>query len=167
MNKDKKDYIILTAILTLTVFSVILATAFNKGNNNLQTSLTNEKAKVEINKIVSVATEGLGEDMKSYIKDNLTVVVYPKVEEKNASVMYKLNIKNLGNTDVVLRSINISPKLGDHLLYTIYNLNAGDVIEKNDSRMFSVEISYNNEYSEDFVQYNNDPIYIVLDFQNK
>ena len=40
MSKDKKDYIILTVILALTVFSVILATAFNKGNGNLQTSLS-------------------------------------------------------------------------------------------------------------------------------
>ena len=167
MNKDKKDYMILTVILALTVLSVIFATAFNKGKNNLQTSITNEKAKVEISKIVSVATEGLGEDVKSYIKDDLTVVVYPKVEEKHSSVTYNLNIKNLGNNDVVLRSINISPKIGEQLLYTVSNLNAGDVIEKNDSKLFSVEISYNNEYKDYRVPYNNDPIYIVLDFQNK
>ncbi len=167
MKENKKDYIILIIILSVTCLSVLLATVFNKGKNNLQTSMVNEKPRVEITKIVSVATNGLAEDLKSYIKDNLTVVVYPKVTDKYSSVSYTLNVKNLGDNDIELRSINITPKIGEHLLYTISNLQAGDVVESGDSKMFTVEISYNNEYELDSVTYNEEPIYIMLDFQRR
>ena len=164
MKRDSKDLMILILILVVTFMSGALVFVSNNNNNSLRTSMQTEDKNVEITKIVSVATEGYAEDMRSYIDEKLKAVVYPKVVNKYDRIVYTFNVKNNGKTSVELRGINISPKIGEHLLYTLSNIEAGDILEKGESRVFSVIISYDNEYELESVEYVELPVNITLDF---
>ena len=166
MNKEKKDIFILILILTITFASVGFAMIFGI-KDNMQTRMLNERAKAEITKIISISTEGTARDIRSFIKDELTVVVYPEVIEKNSKIIYTMNVKNTGNTDIELNGIDITPKIGNHLLYTISNISVGDVLEIGESKVFSVEISYDNDYELDSVDYKEEAVNIILDFIKK
>lgn len=166
MKKDNRNAIIIGLLITIAFMSVGYALLSNKVNSNeLKTSIANAYADVSISTITSVETQGMAEDAKSYINGNTEVVLYPVVREKGDKVIYTINIINNGTKKSELRGIDISPKQEDYEIYSIVNLSAGEELLPGESKMFEIEISYNNEYEQDSVDVKQlKEIKVTLDF---
>lgn len=147
MKKDNKNAVIIGLLVTIAFMSVGYALLSTKADRNeLTTSLVDSYSDVSITTIISVDTEGTAEDVKSYISGDTELTLYPKINEKGDKVSYTINIKNNGNKKAELKSIKIRPVAEDYEIYSIQNISAGDELLPGDSKIFTFEVSFNNEY---------------------
>ncbi len=141
MKKDSKNGIIIALIITLVFMSVGYAfVSDGLDNNQLTTYMSNNYKNVKITTISSVETVGEAEDVKSLISGDNELKLYPGLYNIGDEITYTVNVSNEGNVDAVLNSISVISE-DNSIIYTIDNINAGDVIASDDSLMFTIKLS--------------------------
>jgi hypothetical protein len=148
VKRDNRNGIIIALIITLVFMSVGYAYVSNGlDNSQLTTSVGSNYKNIKISTITSVETSGEAEDVKSMISADNELRLYPGLYTYGDQITYNVNISNEGNVDVELDSISvISDDSG--INYSIGNLNAGDIIENNDSLMFSITLTRDDGFNE-------------------
>ena len=146
MKKDNKNAVIIALLVTIAFMSVGYALLSAEiDNNQMKTSITDAKRKnIKITTITSIETIGNAEDTKSFISNENEVTMYPRLLEFGDTIIYTINIKNDGNIDEVLNSIEV--EADDSIAYVIDNLSAGDIVTAGDSKIFTISLSLNEEY---------------------
>jgi hypothetical protein len=141
VKKDSKNGIIIALIITLVFMSVGYAfVSDGLDNNQLTTYMSNNYKNVKITTISSVETVGEAEDVKSLISGDNELKLYPGLYNIGDEITYTVNVSNEGNVDAVLNSISVISE-DNSIIYTIDNINAGDVIASDDSLMFTIKLS--------------------------
>lgn len=153
MNKDNRNAIIIGLLLTIAFMSVGYALLSKKvDKEELKTSINNTYSDVSITTISSVETMGSAQDVRSYISGNTEITIYPKIIEKNDLILYNVNIKNNGDRKAVLKNINITPSHEDNIICSVSNISAGEELLPGDSKMFTIEVMFDEEYEKEYVQ---------------
>lgn len=166
MKKENKFAIAATLIIIVAFMSVgitLFSTRIDR--NTITTSINSTYRDVSITSITSVETIGSAQDIKSVISGKSSITVSPSINEKGDKVIYTINVKNVGNQNSQLKSIKVEPELAEYLTYSLENINAGDVLEKGDSKMFDFVLSFNDEYFEESVYGDIPEITLTLEYE--
>ena len=152
LKKDNRNAIIIGLLITIAFMSVGYALLSTKvDQNELKTSVNGAYTDVEITTITSVETQGIAEDVRSFINGKTELVIYPKIVAKGDVITYNVNIKNNGTKKAVLNGIEMSKNEEEQIIYSVSNISVGDEILPGDSKMVTVEVYYDNDYEEEFV----------------
>lgn len=162
IKKDYKNVMIVALLIAVCFMSVSYAVLSSKQQGNkIVTFISSDTSDIRISTISSVITKGDGMDIKSFISDKTEVTLYPSVASEEDEVTYTINVVNNGNKAVSLESIDIRGKNDAHLSYSINNINAGDILYAQESRMFTITVKYNDK-STDNIEYDEDKMSEVI-----
>ena len=146
-NRDKKNIMIvalLVAVVFMSVGYALLSTQIEEKDNS---SIVEPLWDVKITAISSTMTEGNGNSLLSTVENRFSVKLNSEIKMPGDKVTYVINVKNNGTIDAKLNSISITPESHseDIIIYSIEGINAGDELKAGESRLFTVEATYNSE----------------------
>lgn len=164
MQKDRRNTMIVSLLVIVVFMSFGYALLSIKvDNSGMSTSMIPSYKDVEITTISSILTEGDGMDVNSYISGKESINVTPSIQERGDRVIYVVNLRNNGNTDSKLKSIDVSG-LDEHCKYEIKGIDAGIEVPAKDTMSFTFAIKY-DDYALDKVNVEPKEITLKLDFE--
>lgn len=150
-NRDRKNIMIIALLVTVMFMSVgysLLSTQLEiKGTSTIVDPVWD----VNIASISSTETTGHGKSISATIENKFSAKFNNEFVMPGDRVTYVINVKNEGTLNAKLNSITIEPesKKNDAIIYTIEGLEAGELLPRGETKMFTLTAEYNPEYTEE------------------
>ncbi len=150
-NKDKKNTMIGALLVALVFVSVGYALLSTQLEIKGSATIVNPDFDVAITAINSTETEGSGKSLESTVLDSKTAIFSATFVDPGDTVKYVVNVRNQGNLDAKLNAIELNPKdYGEgFIIYTINGIEAGEVLQVGQSKLFEVIAYYNPDMTEE------------------
>lgn len=150
-NKDKKNTMIGALLVALVFVSVGYALLSTQLEVKGSATIINPDFDVAITAINSTETEGAAKSLDASVQNSKTATFSATFSEPGSTVKYVVNVRNQGNLDAKLNAIELSPdNYGEgFIIYGINGIEAGEVLQVGQSKMFEVVAYYNPDMTEE------------------
>ena len=166
MQKRNKTLII-SVCLCICLCLMVAYAAFATNLTINGTGAISSNWQVEITKVISQNIQGTAANDGEPIASPTAVTFKTLLKSPGDSIDYVVTIENKGTLPAKLESIKTTDMNNPAIIYTVNNLQEGEVLEPSASKEFTVTVAYNNEITSQ-PSLLNSSLTVALDFvQNK